>query len=614
LGQDTADHITEFESAADHERSRAKWAEMGVPIMTRGKRDRTNNMSVYEDFLDNTDPNAAPVVLQSGADALDGPQTTEARRWKNTGPFIAGMQEGEFQRYAEKQLRGRREEWNEHLMNYFARQNFEQEKRQAQENKEWHGPIEAAGPLVQADRVLMEAENKADQLLQKAMVRNDAYQEAQARQEGERVMAEARQRCAEYTEEARRWNAPEEARKVLQQAERAAQVEKTNMERRGDDIGMRGEGDERVLAILSDGIANVYRILGVQGSSASAVDISEANKLIREARAQVTEIQKEKTRILEEWEAQRILQLRPTPAELPELEKGLRHSHKNLGSELSKLITNFLDIPAVNTEIAGRNSNTRTSALNIELGSLGDNDFAPPTTHPAAGLSHLRTNAFMENHPVHGPQAYPSPVLSRVLMARSSAKSTSHQAQLGVGGFVASDPNSSEMGRNGRRNNNDDPAHILDPDLPHGNKVYVRPISASVDESGRVRLAVARADPEAIAVKEGAVDHIHEGRSSSAARPSSTPFNMPFAFNNKNNNNSSSSSSRPFQTPRYGTGLPNTRRLAEQQQQQPERRARVSGYDAEASRLGASRGGKVGEGQGTVEMIQQLSRGVGRQE
>lgn len=604
LGQDTADHITEFESAADHERSRAKWAEMGVPIMARGKRDRDGKLSVYEDFLDNTDPNAAPVVLRSGADALEGPQTVEAKRWKHAGPFIAGMQEGQFQRYVERQLRGRRQEWNEHLMNYFAKQNFENEKRQAQEAKEWHGPFETAGPYVQADMVLMEAESKADQLLQDALVHNNAELEAKARQEGEVVMAEARQRSEEYVAEGKRWTAPEEAHKVLLQAQRAAQVERTNIERLGDEITSRDEGEERVLAIISDGIASVYRILGVEGASSSAVDITEANRVIREARAEITEIQKERTRMLEEWEAQRIPQLRPTPAELPALEKGLRHSHANLGSQLSKLITTFLDIPAVNTEIAGRANNTRTAALNTELGSLGDNDFAPPTTHPAAGLSHLRTNAFMENHPVHGPQAHPSPVLSRVLMARSSAKSTSRQAQLGVGGFVAVDPNSSDMGsKNGRQTNTDDPAHILDPDLPGGNKVYVRPISATVDETGRVRLSVARADSEAIAVKENNVEKIHAGRNSSGAGGARSSLQgavgLPPAFY------------RASQGANYGYGLPATRRMADQDQQRRgprlplERRARVGGFESEAEKLGG-----IGSGQGTVEMIQQLSRGA----
>jgi hypothetical protein len=153
------------------------------------------------------------------------------------------------------------------------------------------------------------------------------------------------------------------------------------------------------------------------------------------------------------------------------------------------------------------------------------------------------------------------------------------------------------MGRGGRRNNTDDPAHILDPDLPGGNKLYVRPISASVDEAGRVRLSVARADSEAIAVKEGNVEQIHAGRSSGAGARSGVQ--LPPLF------------SRERHTANYGTGLPPTRRMAarDQSDRVPERRARVSGYDAEAEKLGGG-GGGFGTGQGTVEMIQQLSRGA----
>jgi len=62
------------------------------------------------------------------------------------------------------------------------------------------------------------------------------------------------------------------------------------------------------------------------------------------------------------------------------------------------------------------------------------------------------------------------------------------------------------------------------------------------------------------------------------------------------------------QTASYGYGLPDFKRMAGQEEDRPrpeDRRARVSGYDAEAAKLGGS-----GSGQGTVEMLQQLSRGV----
>jgi hypothetical protein len=595
LSQDTSDHITEFESAADHERSRAKWDEMGVPITARGKRELgapdKSTLSVYEDFLDNTDPDAAPIVLRSGADSHDGPKTSQAKRWKYAGPFIAGMQEGEFQRYVQRQLRARREEWTEYLMDHFAKQNYEVERREAQQSGKWYGPLDAAGPWVQADLVLVEAERQGELLIEKAMKSKSAQHEAMARQEGERLLAVARQRAQEYTAEGRRWEAPEEARKVLIQAQRTANAERANIERAGGDET--GEGEERMQLIISDAITTVYRLLGIESSNTA--DIKEADRLIREAQTQISEIQVAKARMMNEWQAKRTPELRPSLEELSVLEKNLRDGHANLGSDLSKLITTFLDIPAVNTEIPGSSSNALTSGFGIELSNLGDNEIAPPTTHPAAGLSHIRTNAFMENHPVHGPQAYPSPILARVLMARSAARSNGNQAQLGVGGFVALDPITSGFGKTGRRNDVADPTHVLDPDLPGGNKIFVRPYGATVDEAGRVRLNVARADNEAIAVKEGNVEHIHQGRGSGAAR-SSSAVSLPPSFG------------RPRQSANYGFGLPDQRRLA-MDERRPMRGApqsRVSGYDAEAAKLGS---GKVNE-ERTLEMIQELSRGV----
>jgi hypothetical protein len=609
LNQDTSDHITEFESAADHERSRAKWAEMGVPIVARGKRERgtadRSTLSVYEDFLDNTDPNAAPVVLRSGADANDGPQTAQARRWKYAGPFVAGMQEGEFQRYVQRQLRARRGEWTEYLMEHFAKQNFEIARREAQQNNKVFGPFEAASPWVQADLVLSEAEKKGEQMLRNALQRissntsmskqgrTDA--EANARQEVERMMKAARERAQKYTSEGRRWEAPEEARKILVQAQRTANAEKANIERAGGDTF--GEGEARIQSYIEDAISTVHGLLHVESSNTS--DISEASKLIRKAQDEVVEAQKARTQMLNEWQTKQIPKMRPSVEELSTLEKGLRDNHANLGSDLAKLITTFLDIPAVNTEISGGSNNARSLSFGIELSNLGDNEIAPPTTHPAAGLSHLRTNAFMENHPVHGPQAYPSPVLARVLMARSSARSNSSQAHIGLGGFVAMDPMTSGFGKNGRRSDDADPTHVLNPDLPGGNKVYVQPTSAIVDEAGRVRLSVARADNEAVAVKEGNVEHIHQGRGSGTARASAVTLPP--------------SLGRLRQTANYGFGLPDKRRLA-MDERRPFRmrsiapQSRVSGYDAEAEKLGGGNG-KVNE-ERTLQIIQELSKGV----
>lgn len=585
LEQDTSDHITEFESAADHERSRAKWAEMGVPIMARGRRDRgmgaQSNLSVYEDFMDNTDPNAAPVALPN---AVEGTQMTEPKRWKYAGPFIAGMKEGEFQNYVQKQLSSRREEWTEYLIEHFAKQNFEAERREAQRNEVWHGPFEAAGPWLQADMLMEPVEKKAEELVRQASKLNSAEREAKARQEASRMLANARADVKAYVDEGKRWDAPEEARKILVQAQRTANAERANMERAGIDIE---DGEARMQVIVSDAIGSVYRLLGVEGADTS--DIAEAERQIRAAEKSVAEAQTKRTRILSEWQAKRIPELRPSLEELSSLEKGLRDSHANLGSDLVKLITKFLDIPAVNTELPGAVGNATTPGFGIQIQNISDNENAPPTTHPAAGLSHIRTNAFMENHPVHGPQAYPSPILARVLMARNSARSNSANAVLGVGGFVANDPvTGGGMGKAGRRNENADPTHVLDPDLPHGNKIHVRPHSAILDEAGRVRLTVARADNEAVAVKEGNVEHIHQGRGSASAR--SAAVGLPSSLGRRRSN--------------YGFGLPDQRRLAMDQGPRPgfAPKSRVTGYDAQ---LG---GGQPSE-EKTLEMIQALSKG-----
>jgi hypothetical protein len=435
LNQDTSDHITEFESAADHERSRAKWAEMGVPIVARGKRERgtadRSTLSVYEDFLDNTDPNAAPVVLRSGADANDGPQTAQARRWKYAGPFVAGMQEGEFQRYVQRQLRARREEWTEYLMEHFAKQNFEIARREAQQNNKVFGPFEAASPWVQADLVLSEAEKKGEQMLRNALQRissntsmskqgrTDA--EANARQEVERMMKAARERAQKYTSEGRRWEAPEEARKILVQAQRTANAEKANIERAGGDTF--GEGEARIQSYIEDAISTVHGLLHVESSNTS--DISEASKLIRKAQDEVVEAQKARTQMLNEWQTKQIPKMRPSVEELSTLEKGLRDNHANLGSDLAKLITTFLDIPAVNTEISGGSNNARSLSFGIELSNLPPTP--PPVSPTSAPTPSWRTIPSTVPKPIH-PLSSPASLWPAAAPARTAAKRTSASA------------------------------------------------------------------------------------------------------------------------------------------------------------------------------------------
>lgn len=255
--------------------------------------------------------------------------------------------------------------------------------------------------------------------------------------------------------------------------------------------------------------------------------------------------------------------------------KRLRDEHEMhyLGSEMTAAICDFLDLPGIRGQ-AGSGSIAQTSALQNELtSSLASDQSGPPSTHPGAGLGHVRSNAVMENHPLWGPQAHGSPVLARVVAPRVSFQGSAYQAKLGVGGVVTQDP-IGDSSRDNRRNTvpteyNEDniPEQYLDvdrmvrqidPDLPGGNKAWVQPESAHIDEQGRIRLEVSRGDKEAIAVKRNKVEPIHEARSASMRGPSTYAFGSGY----------------PSVGANYGTGLPDMRRAGPP-------RSLTTGFDAE---------------------------------
>lgn len=573
-------------------------------------------MSVYEDFLDNTDPDADVVNLRTGPDGEAQPSYVKAQRWKYSGPFVAGMQEGEFKRYVERQLRERREEWTEFLMTHFGEENFEKERRAAQAAGTYHGPVELAQSRYLQQLIIQPAEERAAQLYNQKY--ESAEAEANARQEAGDLLLEARRKAEQYAAEVKKEEAPEEARNIMKRTLRLVESERSSAERTEreiDEANMPIEIDEaeheqreteqqkreaereirmaelehRVNSMLAEGIATAYRRLGIEAPEGS-IDVAAVRQHIHKAESDVHGKQAEKERLKEEWVASRIRALRPSLEELAELEKGLRDEHQSLGSPLAALLTRFLDIPAVNTKDIMQSVNAKSMGLSREVDSLtNDREEAPPTTHPAAGLSHIRTNAFMENHPVYGPQAYPSPILSRVLMTRSSIRSNNSTAMLGVGGFAVLDPNSGSTFGKGksiaRRGIDEDPTHLLDEKSKEGNKIFIHPHNAIVDEAGRVRLNVSRADSEAVAVKEGNVEHIIEGRGAGAGRPS--PVGLPpMPTNDRRRAN-------------YGFGLPDTRQT-NQNQSRPARQPRMDGFDAEIRGKGFE--------SGSVQDIARLSK------
>ena len=102
---DSIDHITEFDSAADHTLTLRKWQEMNIPIALPSVRATVIQppaVSVFEDDVDRTE------VGTHGT-------TSNTKRWKYGGPWLAGKSNGEFEEYILKKVKGRRQEFRKFL-------------------------------------------------------------------------------------------------------------------------------------------------------------------------------------------------------------------------------------------------------------------------------------------------------------------------------------------------------------------------------------------------------------------------------------------------------------------------------------------------------------------
>ncbi|KAF2730841.1 hypothetical protein EJ04DRAFT_514969 [Polyplosphaeria fusca] len=128
-----------------------------------------------------------------------------------------------------------------------------------------------------------------------------------------------------------------------------------------------------------------------------------------------------------------------------------------------------------------------------------DEDHAPASTHPSAGLGYLRSKAYLTNHPILGPQEKSTPIQARVIQARKTNKVVMGHAKLGVGGFVADDDYSGVSNAPGRMLDVD----MIDIDTEGGAKKWVEPLNASISPDGRVLLKVARRAGAEVSVARG---------------------------------------------------------------------------------------------------------------
>jgi hypothetical protein len=175
-----------------------------------------------------------------------------------------------------------------------------------------------------------------------------------------------------------------------------------------------------------------------------------------------------------------------------------------LSSDLvQKLIIPFLRLPPIKLQSARYSAN--------QLNVVGAHKFAdettPSSTHPSAGLSYLRTKAYLANHPILGPQALPAPVEARVIQPRKTRGLTQTKARLGVAGFVADDEFAGgATGFQSYGANRVASLEVLDVETEGGRKVPVQPAYAAVSPDGRVHIGLKRSHGPELQVAKGLLE------------------------------------------------------------------------------------------------------------
>ena len=379
---DTREHITDFDSATDLSTTRERFLELGLPVNTIEQRSGPSNsiaVSAFEPTTDNADP-ALP--------SQDPQDRRPGRRWRFTGPWLAGLSEQEFLDYVAQELYGRKDEFLA-----FLRQHESQRQ-----------------------------------------IRDRTFESARAF----------------------------------------------------------GRGAQASSEVTGSAKTNVPSALPEDDTTLPSPDMSdvEFTAYLRKMRSSFSTASPLADRVAS------FLDL-PSLAPIASQEKfGGPREHR-------KQFDHPADAYMKTSEAAQRNIAT-----------------GPPRSHPAGGLSYLRTNAILKHHELYGAQSRERPIIARVLQ-REDPFPAGKQGLLGVAGFATEGGDTRTTSRHvvedirmqvsdAREGKTDEErmkakeeyGQTMGASLTGGNRIYVEPLGASLDESGRVRLKLAQAD-------EGMLDSRH---------------------------------------------------------------------------------------------------------
>jgi hypothetical protein len=178
-----------------------------------------------------------------------------------------------------------------------------------------------------------------------------------------------------------------------------------------------------------------------------------------------------------------------------------------------RLIAPFLRLPTLKFKnINFNDQGTKNDAAQYRF----DDESAPLSTHPSTGLGYLRTNAYISNHPILGPQREREPVTARVIQPQDIPGRIDKQARLGIAGFVTRDSEIISQISQAYTHAAKRAAEIFDHRTPGGAKVEVHPRFASVTIDGRIHMKIVRSEGAPPMVKRGEFDDMPPARAAQA--------------------------------------------------------------------------------------------------
>ncbi|KAI0423450.1 hypothetical protein F5Y09DRAFT_327334 [Xylaria sp. FL1042] len=139
---DSIEHITDFQSASDHTMTLKKFQELNMSISVPARSSDKSTLarspkSVFEEDGDVT-------AIEPGQ-----AQSIENKRWNFKGPWLAGMTDGEFKKWLEKNVRTRRAEFRAYLKEVYAKELTEEQKSQAVRNELPEPPVVNANDITE---------------------------------------------------------------------------------------------------------------------------------------------------------------------------------------------------------------------------------------------------------------------------------------------------------------------------------------------------------------------------------------------------------------------------------------------------------------------------------